>query len=235
MKPFRDALTEAWVSKGQPLSDDIYGGKMEGLVKCVDSIYNGKRSSSWTFLEGKKNAIVLGSTNSKEIVIENGKATGVTVILPDGTEATFKAKYEVIVSSGVFESPKLLMLSGIGPKKELEAHGIKAKVESEHVGQNLLDHPILSHVFKMKDGYGLDSHLLRAGPQHDGAVSAYRWKNSGPYTSGLLELVAFPRIDKELATSKEYNEYLKKNGGVDPFGPGGQPHFEIDFVVGTRH
>lgn len=83
----------------------------------------------------------------------------------------------------------------------------------------------------MKDGYGLDSHLLRNGPQKDGATAAYKRANTGPYSSGLLELVAFPRIDKSLNTSKEYKEYVANNGGVDPFGPGGQPHFEVDFVV----
>lgn len=174
---------------------------------------------------------LLSSTVSKNIIIENGKAVGVNVIGPDGRDYAFFAKYEVIISQGVFESPKLLMLSGIGPKTELEAKGIKSIVDSNHVGQNLLDHPILSHVFKLKDGYGLDSHLLRNGPQKDGAIIAYRKNKSGPYSSGLLELVAFPRIDEYLKNSKEYREYLAKNGGVDPFGPGGQPHFEIDFVV----
>lgn len=134
----------------------------------------------------------MAQTHSKKLIIEDGKAVGVVFQGPDGNEYSFKAKYEVIVSSGVFESPKLLMLSGIGPKAELDAHGIQTLVDSPHVGQNLLDHPILSHVFQLKDGYGLDHHLLRAGMEHDGAVSAYRWHKKGPLSSGLLELIAFP-------------------------------------------
>jgi choline dehydrogenase-like flavoprotein len=204
---------------------------MSGLVESVNTIYKGYRSSSWTYLEGKKNVFVLSETNSKKLVISDGKATGVEVIGPDGSVHTFSANYEVIVSSGVYETPKLLMLSGVGPKKTLDAFGIKTIVDSAHVGQNLLDHPILAHVFKLKEGYGLDHHLLRAGPEHTGAVTAYRKDRSGPLGSGLLELVGFPRIDKQLKTSKPYREYLEKNNGVDPFGPGGQPHFEIDFVV----
>ncbi|KAF4817555.1 Pyranose dehydrogenase 3 [Colletotrichum siamense] len=228
--PFRDALKKAWVSKGEKLNDEIYDGEMHGLTTAVSSIYKGKRSSSWRYIEGKKNVTVIGQTHSKRLIIENGKVVGVEVLGPDGEDLTFRAKYEVIVSSGVYESPKLLMLSGIGPKKELESFGIKTLVDSPHVGQNLLDHPIMPHVFKLKDGYGLDQHLLRAGPEHDGAVSAYHWKNKGPLSSGLLELVGLPRIDERLKNCAEYNEYLAKNGGVDPFGPGGQPHFEIDFV-----
>jgi choline dehydrogenase len=204
---------------------------MNGLTTCVSSIYKGNRSSSWSFLEGKDNVTIVSSAHSKNLIIENGKAVGIVVIGPDGRDYSFRAKYEVIVSSGVFESPKLLMLSGIGPEKELSAHGIKPVVKSAHVGQNLLDHPILSHVFRLKDGNSFDNHLLRAGPMHDGAVSAYRKNKSGPYGSGLLELAGFPRIDDYLNTSKEYVEYKAKNGSVDPFGPGGQPHFEIDFVV----
>ncbi|KAK3320364.1 hypothetical protein B0T19DRAFT_468676 [Cercophora scortea] len=227
---FRDALTQAWVSKGEPLTDDVHNGTMSGLWKCLNSIYNGKRSSSWLYLVGKPNVVVMGKTNSKKLLIEDGKAVGVKVIGPDGNEYTFKAKHEVIVSSGVFESPKLLMLSGIGPKAALAQFGIETVVDSPHVGQNLLDHPILPHVFRLKDGYGLDNHLLRAGLQKDAAVSAYRWKNQGPLTSGLLELVGLPRIDERLNKIPEYVAAKKANGGLDPFGPAGQPHFEIDFV-----
>jgi choline dehydrogenase-like flavoprotein len=226
---FRDALTKAWVSKGEELTDDVHNGTMRGLWKCISTVYNGKRSSSWFFLKDKPNVTVLSQTNAKKLIIENGKTTGVEVITPVG-ERTFTAKYEVVVSLGVYESPKLLMLSGIGPKAELTKFGITPIVESEHIGQNLLDHPILPHVFKLKDGYGLDNHLLRAGLEKDAAASAYRWKNKGPLTSGLLELVGLPRIDKQLEKYPEYNEYKKANGGLDPFGPAGQPHFEIDFV-----
>ncbi|KAK7005850.1 alcohol oxidase [Favolaschia claudopus] len=230
VRPFREALTKAWVSKGHALTDDVHNGTMRGLWKAMNSIYNGKRSSSWVYLVGKSNVTVLGKTNSKQVIIEDGRAVGVVVIREDGTEESYKAKYEVIVSSGVFESPKLLMLSGIGPAETLQSFGISQIIDSPQCGQNLLDHPILAHVFRLKRGYGLDHHLLRAGLEKDAAVSAYRWKNAGPYTSGLLELVGLPRIDDRLRGIPEYEAAKAANGGKDPFGPGGQPHFEIDFV-----
>ena len=230
IKPFRDALTKAWLSKGGKVDEDIYSGRMAGLTHCVNSIYKGVRSSSSVFIQGKPNVTVLAETHSKKLLIENKVAKGVVVFGPSGEELTFTAKNEVIVSSGVFESPKLLMLSGIGPADELAAHKIEPVLISPHVGQNLLDHPILSHVFKLKDGYGLDDHLLRAGPMKDGATASYRKDRTGPYSSGLLELVGFPRIDEYLERNKEYVAAKAKNGGLDPFGPGGQPHFEVDFV-----
>lgn len=231
LRPFRDALEKAWVSKGEQLEEDIYSGTQRGLVHCMDTIYDGVRSSSWVFVHGKPNVTVLGSTFSKSINFDGTTATSVTVLVDGEKEVTFKAKKEIIVSQGVFETPKLLMLSGIGPEKELAAHGIKPVVKSEHVGQNLLDHPILPYVRRLKSGYGLEDHLLRPGPAHDAAVARYAKDKRGPLSSGLLELVGFPRVDEYLKNSKEYVEYKEKNGGVDPFGPAGQPHFEIDFVV----
>ncbi|OHW98845.1 glucose-methanol-choline oxidoreductase [Colletotrichum incanum] len=227
---FREALKKAWVSKGEILNDEIYDGEMHGLATLVSSIYKGTRSSSWLFLEGKKNVTVLGQTNSRRLVVENGRAVGVDVIGPDGENLTVRAKYEVVVASGVYESPKLLMLSGIGPREHLSSFGIETIIDSPHVGQNQLDHPIMPRVLKLKDSYGLDQHLLRSGPEKDGAVSSYRWKHKGPLSSGLLELIGLPRIDDRLKSCQGYTEYLEENGGVDPFGPGGQPHFEIDFV-----
>ncbi len=66
------------------------------------------------------------------------------------------------------------MLSGIGPKEALSQFNIPLVVDSPHIGQNLRDHPILSHVFRLKDGFSLDNHILRAGLEKDSAVSAYR-------------------------------------------------------------
>jgi hypothetical protein len=93
-----------------------------------------------------------------------------------------------------------------------------------------LDHPIVPFVLQIKDGFGLDDHLLRAGPLNDAAVAAYKRDKTGPVSSGLLELVGFPRIDERLEKYPAYREAKAANGGLDPFGPAGQPHFELDFV-----
>ncbi|KAH7125765.1 oxidoreductase [Dendryphion nanum] len=230
LKPFRDALTKAWVSKGEKLTEDIYSGTMLGLTHCMDTIYKGVRSTSGSFVYGKPNITILSSTYSKKINFEGTTAKSVTVLVGGKTELTFSAKHEIIVSQGVYESVKLLLLSGIGPKDELAAHNITPVVISEHVGQNLLDHPIMPYVRRIEDGYGAENLLLRAGPGKDGSIAQYRRNQTGPAASGLLELVGFPRVDSYLEKNAEYVEYKKNNGGIDPFGPAGQPHFEIDFV-----
>ncbi|RYP66218.1 hypothetical protein DL770_008851 [Monosporascus sp. CRB-9-2] len=207
------------------LTDDVHNGTMRGLWKCTVSIYNGNRSFSWMCLEVRKNVTVLSKTNSKRLLINEvtKKCLGVEVLLPNDEAHSFRAGYETIVSSGVFENPKLLMLSGIGRQANLAKFDIKTIVDSAHVGQNLLDHGILAHVFPLEYGNSLDHHLLRAGLEHDAAVSTYRWKNKGPYTSRLVGLVGLPRIDDRLMKYPEYIAAKEANGGLDPFGPAEQP------------
>jgi choline dehydrogenase-like flavoprotein len=122
------------------------------------------------------------------------------------------------------------MLSGIGPKRELARHNINLVVDSPHVGKHLLDHPGVPFVLRVKDGYGMDEHVLREGARHDKAIMAYKESFSGPLASGFLEMVGFPRIDEYLERGSEYRKAKAANSGLDPFCPHGQPHFELDFI-----
>jgi choline dehydrogenase-like flavoprotein len=166
---------------------------MNGLTHSVNSIYNGQRSGAYLFVKDKPNITVVPEVRSKRLLIgyADRKCTGVTVIDGSGTERNFYARREVILAQGVFESPKLLMLSGIGPGRELAKHGIDVIVDSRHVGQHLLDHPGVPFVLRIKDGFGMDETLLREGPKHDAAVAAYKKDHSGPVGSGLLEMIGF--------------------------------------------
>jgi choline dehydrogenase len=230
-RAFRDALTEAWTSKGHRTNEGIYNGKLEGLAHCISTVYNGVRSNSAVYVTGRANIAILHSTVATKVIFEGDTAVSVTVVGADHEEVTVRANREIIIAGGVFETPKLLLLSGIGPRRELARHGIDPVIISQHVGEHLLDHPILPHVFRMKDGLGLDHFLLREGPDHDAAVEQYNKNKMGPLSSGLLEMVAFPRIDERLEEYEAYRQAKTDNGGKDPFGPEGQPHFEIDFVV----
>ncbi|KAF4509697.1 hypothetical protein G6O67_003840 [Ophiocordyceps sinensis] len=231
MGRFREALVEAWKSRGEPVCEDVYEGELRGLVHCVASIYAGRRSGSFLFLEDKPNITVLHGHQSKRLIIDADRTCrGVVVVDADGAERSLYAARDVVVAQGVFETPKLLMLSGIGPGDELRRHGIDVVVDSPHVGRNLSDHPAVPFVLRVKDGFGMDDTLLRSGPARDAAVAAYRRDGSGPLGSGLLELVGFPRIDAYLERDAAYREAKAANGGRDPFSPDGQPHFELDFV-----
>lgn len=232
MQNFRDRLTTAWKSTGQPINENIFDGEMRGLTHSVNSIYKGRRSGSFLFVD-KPNITILPEVHSKKLIIDNADKTckGVTVITGSGQELNLYATREVIVSQGVFESPKLLMLSGIGPSAELKKHDIPVVVDNPHVGQHLLDHPGVPFVLRVKDGFGMDDYVLRKGTPHNNqAIQAYETNHSGPLGSGFLEMVGFPRIDKYLENDPLYRQAKASNGNKDPFCPYGQPHFELDFV-----
>jgi choline dehydrogenase-like flavoprotein len=233
MQPFRDLLTRAWKSTGQPINENIFDGEMVGLTYSVNSIYKGRRSGSFLCVIDKPNITILPEVHSKKLIIDPADKTckGVSVITSSGQELNLFATREVIVSQGVFESPKLLMLSGIGPAAELSKHNIPVVLHSPHVGQHLLDHPGVPFVLRVKDGYSMDDYVLRKDtPQNKQAIQAYQNQHRGPLGSGFLEMVGFPRIDKYLEKSPEYREAKASNGNKDPFCPYGQPHFELDFV-----
>ncbi|VUC38167.1 unnamed protein product [Clonostachys rosea] len=232
MKSFRDLLTKGWKSTGQPVAENIFDGKIHGLTHSVNTIYKGRRSGSFLAVVNKSNITILPEVHSKCLLIDetDQAARGVTVIDGSGQELNFHATHEVIVSEGVFESPKLLMLSGIGPAKELAKHNIPLIVDSPHVGQHLLDHPGVPFVLRVKDDHSMDNYVLRKGPLQTQVLSAYSKGHTGPMGSPFLEMIGFPRIDKYLEKSPEYRKAKAANDGVDPFCPYGQPHFELDFI-----
>lgn len=206
---------------------------MLGLTHSVNTIYKGRRSGSFLCVSGRPNITILSQVHSKKLIIDdtNKACKGVSVSTGSGQELSLFANRKVIVSQGVFESPKLLMLSGIGPSSELNKHGIPVIVDSPHVGQHLLDHPGVPFVLRVKDGFGMDDHVLRKGTaRNKQATQAYQNNHSGPLGSGFLEMVGFPRIDEYLEKDPQYRQAKALNGNKDLFCPYGQPHFELDFV-----
>jgi choline dehydrogenase len=235
-EPFRHALTNAWTGEGHRLRKNIYNGKVEGLTHCISTLYDGIRTNSTVYLNGKDNVEYMYSSVATKINFEGEEddtAVVSSVIVVDKSQSPqiVLVRKEVIIAGGVFETPKLLLLSGIGPRRELARHDLQPVIHSEHVGKHLLDHPILPHVFRLKEGLGLDHILLRKGRHHDHAVEQYERGKKGPLASGLLEMVAFPRIDERLNNYEKYLIAKEENGGKDPFGAGSQPHFEIDLIV----
>jgi len=112
----------------------------------INSLPNGTRSSSSvSYLHpnlNRPNLTVRTGSWAKRIVVENGRAVGVE--LTDnafGRTTRLDAHREVIVSAGAIDSPKLLMLSGIGPADHLRENGIEVLIDSPGVGAHLQDHP----------------------------------------------------------------------------------------------
>jgi len=143
---YKNPLFKAFVDAGQQagfeLTDDYNGSKQEGFGLMEQTVHNGRRwSAASAYLKPalKRPNVELIRCYARKIVIENGRATGVE-IERGGKIEVVKANREVIVSASSFNSPKLLMLSGIGPAAHLKEMGIEVKADRPGVGANLQDH-----------------------------------------------------------------------------------------------
>ncbi|KAL7269933.1 hypothetical protein RUND412_007371 [Rhizina undulata] len=178
------------VNKGEPL-----GG---GLVQMA--IWKGARVSSATQLLNEDGDIGAGLIRPRNLEVR--VETKVNKILFDGKRAIgvelasgkrYYAGKEVIVSAGFIDSPKLLLLSGVGPKEELEKLGIKVVQDSPNVGKNLLDHTtvLLDPVFK-QDLQIATGNALFADPALV-ELEKQKWLNSyhGGKGEGVGELTRF--------------------------------------------
>ncbi|MBL0370858.1 choline dehydrogenase [Rhizobium sp. KVB221] len=144
--PAKNPLVRAFVEAGQQAgfetTEDYNGEKQEGFGLMEQTIHQGRRwSAANAYLKPalKRENVELVRCFARRIVIENGRATGVE-IERDGRIEIVRANREVIVSASSFNSPKLLMLSGIGPAAHLKEMGIEVKVDRPGVGANLMDH-----------------------------------------------------------------------------------------------
>jgi choline dehydrogenase len=95
---------------------------------------------------GRKNLTLLSRTLVRRIVFEGRRAVGVEVV-QDGKPRTLLARREVVLCAGALETPKLLLLSGVGPAAELRRHQIPVVLDAQGVGQNLHDHPNVALFF----------------------------------------------------------------------------------------
>jgi choline dehydrogenase-like flavoprotein len=147
-----EEFVAAAVAAGIPRGD--YNGRDRGGPDGVVSLLqtttlDGKRSSTYhAFLEGKAeqrpNLTVICGAQVTKVILEDGpdglRATGVEYRADDGATVVVQAAREVILSAGAVGSPQILMLSGIGPKSELEAVGVACQLDAAEVGKHLKDH-----------------------------------------------------------------------------------------------
>ena len=191
--PLVTAFVEAGVQAGYEATADYNGQKQEGFGPMEQTTHNGERwSSAKAYLRPalKTGRVQLIKGLAEKIEIKEGRAHGVRARIK-GVSQVISANVEVIIAASAINSPKLLMLSGIGDADHLNAHGISVVADRKGVGQNLQDH--------------LELYIQMAASQ---PVSLYKYWNlfgkawvglqwllnkSGPGASNQFESAAFIR------------------------------------------
>ena len=132
---------------GVPATDDFNGAEQEGAGVVQVTQKRGRRwSAADAFLhpvrKERDNLDVVTGAQASRILFEGDRAVGVEYDRGDGRRDTARAEGEVILCAGAYNSPQLLMLSGIGPAEDLRAVGIEPRLDAPHVGRHLIDHPM---------------------------------------------------------------------------------------------
>ena len=201
----KNRFVDDFVKAGSSLykfNEDFNGEDQEGFGFYQTTQKDGKRCSAAKAyivpaLE-RDNLTVLTDTNVNKILIENNSATGVECIDSNNETITLNASKEVILSSGAFGSPQILLRSGIGPENEITKHGIEHLVDLPGVGKNLQDHiDILTvHKYNAMDliGFSLKSIFYKFPLE----ILKYIFKKTGMFTSTIAEGGAFIKTRDDL-------------------------------------
>ena len=144
--PVARAFASGLAAIGCPVTDDLSGARQEGVCWPDLAIAGGRRvSPADAYLRPaatRRNLTVLGGCLATRLIISRGRCHGVSY-LRQGLPVEARAAAEVIVCAGAIGTPRLLMLSGIGPAGQLRALGIDPVADLPAVGQNLVDHPVV--------------------------------------------------------------------------------------------
>jgi choline dehydrogenase len=199
-KLLHEPIMAAAKAAGYPLSDDINGANPEGFARGEVTIDpRGRRAStSKAYLSpvmGRPNLRIELNALTTRVVVEGGRAVGVEFVR-SGVKHIVRAKREVILCGGTYNSPQLLLLSGIGPAAQLQKHGIAPVADLPGVGANLSEHPAVMLEFEARRPETFLNELRFDRV----ALSVIRWAlfGSGPAATQINSANGIVRTDRSL-------------------------------------
>jgi len=212
-------LTRSWLlacqEYGMPFNPDFNSGDPKGCGLYQITARDGRRSSAATaYLKParrRKNLSIRTKTRVTRILIEKGKAVGIELVR-NGRQEVIRAEREVILSAGAINSPKLLMLSGVGPAEHLQSHGIPVAQDLPGVGQNLQDHIEISFIYQLKGPDSYDKYKKLYWKALAGLQ--YVMFRSGPAASNLIEGGAFWWGDRD-QSMPDIQYFLVGGAGIE--------------------
>jgi choline dehydrogenase len=190
--PTSIAFVEAANALGHAFNDDFNGPHQAGVGYNQVTTRRGRRASAWrSFMSpvrGNPRLAVTTGALVHHVIIRGGRAVGVQYSVR-GRILQACAESEVVLSAGSIGSPKLLMLSGIGPAEHLAEFGVRATVDLPGVGENLHDHLLVSNIYEATRPLELPRHNLLEAQLF--TSSAY-WRGPGPDLQPLFMNMVYP-------------------------------------------
>jgi choline dehydrogenase-like flavoprotein len=194
---------KAWKATGVHVPVDGNNGEAYGpswFGNTMDKTTGRRAHARYAYIDPiseRTNLKIITKTTAQKIIFDEGKepmkAVGVQ-ITDDATNKTsiVYAKKEVVLAAGAIQTPKLLQLSGVGPRSVLEAAGVKVKVELDAVGSNFQDHPYATVIFNTTTNTFPNPGLMNTNATFNASAWAqYEADKTGPYTVARGNALAF--------------------------------------------
>lgn len=220
----QDQVERAAVAAGYPVTQDYNGASQEGVSRVQLSVGDGKRSSTasayLTPVMHRQNLTVTTGALVTRVLIERDHAVGVEYTRGRDL-VTAHADREVVLAAGSFNSPQMLMLSGIGPADEIKAAGVKPVHDLPGVGRNMSEHPNSGTMFKAR---GTDT-FVKYLRMDRAAFHALQWllTKSGPFAFTGAGSYVYARSRPELARPDLQILYVSITVDTKPWFPGITP------------
>ncbi|KIK66312.1 hypothetical protein GYMLUDRAFT_38133 [Collybiopsis luxurians FD-317 M1] len=241
-------LHVSYPNYAQPFSSYMQGGLNEINISTIEDFNSGsllgtqyasttidpsseiRASSEETFLQssiGRSNLKVFQLTMAKKIVFDDDKtATGVQVAAAGVLPFTIKANKEVILSAGAFQSPQLLMVSGIGPRATLDQYGINVVVDNPYVGQNMWDHVFAGPEYPIN--VDSVSRLLNDPVYTAEQLVDYTLKHEGAFTNNVADFLGWEKVPSNLRSN--FSQEVQQDLGLFP-----SDWPELEYVSGAGY
>lgn len=186
-------FVEAGASLQIPRNRDFNGARQEGIGLYQVTQRNGERwTAARAYLGDTARASkvdTLTGVTAERVLFDEGRAWGVAYV-QDGQSKVIRARRAVVLAGGVFGTPQLLMLSGIGPGAHLREHGVSVRIDRPAVGANLQDHVDYVATFETP-GTGFVGNSLRGSLSMAGAFVRWLRSREGMMTTPFAEAGGF--------------------------------------------
>jgi choline dehydrogenase-like flavoprotein len=190
-------FVEAALQLQLPGNDDFNGARQDGIGLYQVTQKGGERwSASRAYIEsanGRRNLSVLTGVTAERVMFDEGRAWGVAY-RQDGQTRVIRARRAVVLAGGVFGTPQLLMLSGIGPAGHLREHGVAVRIDRPAVGENLQDHVDYVAGFETGGSYFIGQ-SLKGSLKSAGAILQWLGRRRGAMTTPYAEAGGFLTVD----------------------------------------
>jgi choline dehydrogenase len=198
--PLGDAMVAAAIEAGIPANPDFNGARQEGVGYYQTTTSNRRRwSAARAYLgpaRARRNLTIATAAHAARILFDGGRAVGVEYRTPEGRK-TAHVRGEIIVSGGVYGSPQLLQLSGLGPAELLQRMGISVVRDMPGVGANLHDHFNTYLVWRCSQKITIND-LAMSGVRKMTAAAQYALTRSGHLSNAGIYAGAFVKSDPRL-------------------------------------